>query len=145
MPKIVDAIVMHHYGIPHYYLVLDEMPKFVFERKGNRLDAEDDGFFESYGYEAPSERWQAFGGRKFDLPLKDGTVEHASGQWWWCAPLVSANPGKIVSVGLSTLENLGKCYVFTSGSIAKSKLDAWLSDNEPSTNYEKYRETAKAS
>ena len=138
MPKIIDAIVLTNYGNDHYYLVLDEMPTFVFERHGDSLVAEHDGFYERYGYERPDEHWKAFGGRKFDIPLKDGTVEHASGQWWWCAPLVSANPGPIMSVGISTVELLRKCYVFSSGCIAKEKLDAWLMENEPSRDYAKY-------
>ena len=138
MITILDVIMLTPYGLPHYYVVLNEMPAFVFERQGENLVAEHDGFFERYRRETPTERWKAFGGRKFDLPLKDGTVEHACGQWWWSAPMISANPGPIISVGISTVELLRKCYVFTSGCIAKEKLDAWLATHEPTTDYDKY-------
>ena len=144
MPQILDAIVLTSYGVKHYYLVLDAMPKFVFERQGKYLVAEDDGFSECYGYEKPDKNWQAFGGLKFDLPLKDGTVEHCYGQWWWSAPLVSNSPGPIMSVGIATIESLRKCYVFSSGNVLKQKLEAWLAVNEPSTEYYKYKASQRA-
>lgn len=139
MPKIIDVIVLKHYGNAHYYLVLDEMPRFLFDKRDYCLSAEDDGFHERYGYEAPGPNWKAFGGAKFEIPLKDGGVEHAIGQWWWCHPKETENTGEIISVGIATVEMLHKCYVFQSGNIEKKKLDAWLAENEPSDNYRKYQ------
>ena len=138
MPIIADAIKLVAYNIPHYYLVLDELPTFLFERHGNYLVAEHDGFYRCYGYETPGRNWQAFGGAKFDIPLADGTVEHAHGQWWDCSPPNSTKEGPRTSVGIATLEQLNRCYVFSSGVIATEKLNAWLAENDPSTDYEKY-------
>lgn len=141
MPKILDAIRLNSYGIDAYYLVLDEMPTFVFERTGKHLFAEHDGFSRCYAYETPGPNWQAFGGWKFDIPLKDGTVEHASGQWWDCSPLGMKARQPRTSVGIATVEMLEKCYVFTGGVIETEKLEEWLASNEPSTDYEKYRKS----
>lgn len=138
MPSIIDAILLKPYGLNSYYLILDKMPEFTFERHGKYLIAEEDGFFARYGYESPGPSWSAFGGRKFDIPLKDGTVEHACGQWWWCAPLISANQGPITPVGIATIEKLRQCYVFQSANISTQKLDEWLSAHEASADYYKY-------
>jgi hypothetical protein len=140
MPKIIDAILLKPYNNAHYYLVLDEMPVFTFERTGNRLIAECDGFVECYGYETPGPNWQAFGGRKFELPMKDGTMEQAHGQWWWCQPAETESIGSLTSVGIATLEQLKQCYCFSGGNISTAKLNEWLASNEPSTDYEKYDE-----
>lgn len=140
MPSIVDVILLKPYGCEIYYLVLDEMPRFAFERRADRLVAECDGFYECYRHERPTAYSKAFGGREFDILLKDGTVERAKGQWWWSGYPENEATGKIMSVGIATLETLAKCYVWSSGNIQKSKLDEWLSGHESSTDYEKYRQ-----
>lgn len=137
MSKIIDVIRKTHYGNDHYYIVLDEMPSFVFERNGFRLLAEHDGFAECYGYDPPSPGFQAFGGREFEIPLKDGGVERANGQWWFCSPSIEYK-----QVAISTLEKLNRCYVFEACHIAAEKLSEWLEHNEPSTDYYKYRTVA---
>ena len=102
MPKIIDVII--HGKYKQISVVLDSMPVFLYERKGNRLEAEDDGFYNSYGFETPSKRWKAFAGRKFDIPLKDGTVEKAFGQWWDVDPKDLRE--ETVNVGIGTIEML---------------------------------------
>ena len=135
MPNIVDVII---HG-PYYQIsvVIDVNPKMVYERKRNLLVAEDDGFWDCLAFETPSKNWQAFGGRKFDILMKDGSVEHAHGQWWayWATGIA---PYPTESLGIATLEDLRKCYVFCSGIISTAKLDDWLSKNTPSTDYYKY-------
>ena len=134
MPKIIDVII--HGKYKQISVVLDSMPVFLYDRTGNRLEAEDDGFYKSYGFETPLERWKAFGGSKFDIPIKDGTVEKAVGQWWDVEPKDPKE--EIINVGIGTLERLKTCYVFMSGRISKKKLTDWLEKNNPSEDYHKY-------
>lgn len=136
MPNIIDVII--HGKYEQVFVVLDRMPKFTYERRGNCLVAEDDGCYNTYYYERPtSERFRAFAGRKFDIPMKDGTVEKASGQWWDGKHHEAATE-PIVDVGINTIAGLHSCYVFMSGHISKAKFDDWMSHNKPATNYNKY-------
>ena len=142
MPEIIDVIIHSTNGFAggdfkQVFLVLDKMPNFIYERKGNCLIASDDGFYDTLYYEKPFGRFKAFAGREFDIPLKDGTVEKATGQWWDGKHQENA-PEPIVSVGYSTIEQLHRCYVFSGGHISKAKLDKWMEMNEPSTDYRKY-------
>jgi len=141
MPNIVDVIIhsCHGYleGHKQIFVIIDKPVNFLYERKGKYLVASDDGFYSCYEYDRPSKNWEAFGGRKFDIPMKDGTIEKAFGQWWDGGHSQNA-PEKIVSIGVGTIEELHKCYVFMGGHISKKKLDEWLSNHEPSTDYDKY-------
>lgn len=139
MPEIIDAIKQTSYGIDHWCLLLDEMPTFLFERQGKYLFAECDGFSRCYEYETPGPNWQAFGGAKFDIPMKDGSVEHAHGQWWDRSPLGMKERQPRTSVGIATREMLNKCYVFVAGVIETEKLEEWLGNNSPATDYYKYK------
>lgn len=111
--KIV-AVVMAN-GKEWY--VLNRHPKFLYERKGDLLIAKDGPFTDVYGYDPPVGRFKAFAGREFDIPMKDGTAIRATGQWWH---IHIPEAGR--SYGISTVEQLLKCYVFSS-----AQLDAeWL-------------------
>lgn len=74
-----------------------------------------DGLFVSvYYYETPVGRFKAFAGRKFDLQLTNGTVEHCCGQWWdgrydKAAEILGS---KIVSASAQSIDRLKECYVF---------------------------------
>lgn len=140
MPKIQDVIRIEsqYYGV-QFFVVLDTMPEFVYERKGNNLVASDDGFYDCLFYERPTKYSKAFGGREFELPMKDGSVIKASGQWWDGGYSDNA-PEEIIPVGINTIAGLHHCYVFSSGHISKEKLARWLDENEPSGDYHKYDE-----
>lgn len=140
MPEIIDVILMKSQfsDTDHAYLVLDKMPEFRFERVGPFLIAEDDGFFACYGYERPSAGFVAFGGRKFDIPLVDGTVVKADGQWWWESPNERSGV-PTMPCAISTAEELNRCYVFSGGHVSVDKFNAWLAKNAPSRDYNKYR------
>lgn len=137
MPKIIDVIAQTYYpgGQPHYCLVLDVMPKKVYARHGQYFIAHDDGFYDFLAGRAG--KGEAFAGREFHIQIDDGTTFHCQGQVW-----SSGHGGHVseptVSVGIATLEELAKCYVFFSGNVAVSKLQAWLDSNTPSGNYHKY-------
>ena len=131
MPKIIDVIHTNK----QIFIVLDELPNFVYERRGKFLEAEDSGFFNFYKFDLFGNN-KAFGGRRFDIPLKDGSVEKAHGQWWDSVP--NDYYGLLYNVGISTLDKLANCYVFHSGKIDKKILDEWLRENAPSKDYHKY-------
>lgn len=141
MPKILDVIISSGYGSYSGYrqtfVVIDRPLHFIYERKGHALVANDGGFYSSYYHGRPSASWQAFAGRKFDVPMMDGTVIKASGEWWYGGHEKNA-PEEIVSVGVATLDQLLDCYVFSAGYISKVKLDTWLRENTPGTIYRWY-------
>ena len=141
MPNIVDVIVHSLYGTleghKQLFVVIDFPLNFLYERKGKYLVAHDDGFYSCYEYGECSPGWQAFAGRKFDIPMKDGSIVKAFGQWWDGGHAKNA-PEHIVPIGVATIPQLHSCYVFSAGHISKAKLDEWLSHNEPSTEYHKY-------
>jgi len=131
--KVIDVI--HHrnkYGIQIFH-VLDRMPSFIYERKGNYLIGEDSGFFNFYGYETPFGRFKAFADRKFDIPMKDGSVIQANGQWWDAIP--PDYSGLLVRVGVGTVEKLNDCNVFC-GMMADPYILKQTTDI--SNNYHKY-------
>lgn len=92
--------------------VLNRAPKFVYERHGNDLIATDGIFRACYRYARPWGRFEAFSGRKFSIPLADGSFEEATGQWW------DAHIEGMASIGYATKAQLLACYVFTGGAMA---------------------------
>lgn len=137
--QIIDVIVtygLYGGGKPRYHVLVSRLPDYVYVKDGIRLTAHDSGFYDFLGISAGSK--DAFGGRKFDIRLSDGTTYHCSGQVWACGSSASE---PVVNVGIGTVEDLHKCYVFSGGYISKAKLDAWLATNKPSRNYYKYDPT----
>lgn len=134
MTNIIDVIVTDKKRV---FVVVDKMPELVYERHPDRiLVGHDDGFWSALKHGRPSKNNQAFGGHKFDIPMKDGTIIHASGEWWDSG--YEAITERIGSVGVGTLDGLATCYVFVGYHISMAKLEAWLEDNEPSDDYWKY-------
>lgn len=87
-------------------LVLNRSLKFLYEFDGKDLIGRDGPFADYLRYEKSD---QAFAGRKFSIPLKDGGAVQASGQYWQ-----SHMPGT-VPVAYQTKEGLKRCYVFYGG------------------------------
>lgn len=140
MPKIIDVILHENcYGFTQVMVVVDEPIKHVYQKTGNYLLSCDDGFYDFLAIEPGSS--DAFGGRKFDIQLSDGETYHCHGQVWSVGPPKDLEPTK--QVGVATIEQLNKCYVFYGGNVGSAKLNDWLSNNKPSKNYYKYdkRET----
>ena len=137
MVKIID-IIKHKdkYGGSRIIIVVDDPPSFKYERVGDLLVGEDSGFFNFYKHVKPSKHYQAFAGRKFDIPLKDGSIEKAHGQWWDHLP--SDYYKLLYSVGVASIQQLNDCYVFRSMKVDREIVDDWLSKNDPSNNYYKY-------
>jgi len=131
--KIIDIIHHKNKYATQVFHIVDRMPSFLYERDGKWLVGEDSGFFNFYYYNRPSPNWRAFAGRKFDIPMKDGTIEQANGQWW--SGMKPDYQGLLSSVGIGTPEKLGKCNVFT-GMWVDSHLVRHTIN--PSNNYYKY-------
>jgi len=137
--RIIDVIAKPYMtGSNHivYCAVLDRMPAQVYVRDGQSFVSHDSGFYDFL--EGKSGKGQAFGGRVFSIDLADGSTFLCEGQVWSCAPPAGTEP--TVSIGVATRESLAKCYVFSSASVARSMLNAWLASNTPSNNYYKYDE-----
>jgi len=139
--KIID-IIDHQdkYGFQRF-VVVDWYSNFKYERKGDWLIGEDSGFFNFYYYQTPSKYFKAFAGRKFTIEMKDGTEIEASGQWWHGIP--PDYQGLVSSVGVSSPEKLGECNVFSGVHVDPELINAWLAENEPSNNYDKYDKRQK--
>ena len=138
--EIVDIIDHRNKYSTQRMLVVDRMPDIVYERKrhGQWLYGHDSGCFGFYAYETPGPNWKAFAGRKFGIPLTDGTVIEASGQWW-DPGLPAEFRGLVYSCAMNTIDALSQCYVFNGGIYTDCEIvDAWLEANEPSNNYNKY-------
>lgn len=134
--KIIDIINHKNKYATQRFMVLNRNPVYVYERKGKWLIAEDSGIFNFLFYEKPSGRFYAFAGRKFEIPMKDGSIESAFGQWWDGIP--GDYEGLLYRIGCGTPENLSKCNVFCSSNIDPVIVDDWLSKNKPTNNYNKY-------
>ena len=134
--RILDVIAKPspHSRHVHYYVVVDRMPKRIYERTGNSLVSHDDGVYDFLAIEPGTK--EAFGGSKFDIALADGSVYHATGDVWSVASPKGKEP--TVSAGISTLEKLQQCYVFSGASVSIAKLQAWLDANTASNDYYKY-------
>lgn len=99
----VEAVVKFNNGEA---LVLNKHPQIKYERHGRYLFGLDEyGIFVNvYKYETPIGRFVAFAGREFDIPMEDGTVTKAKGQWWDAGSneLAKALGSKIISVTINT-------------------------------------------
>ena len=134
--EIVDVILHRSKYMIQRFVVISRRPEIVYERKGEFLVGEDSGIFNFYKHGACGATWKAFAGREFDIPLKDGTAEHAHGQWWDAVP--PDYQGLVVRQAFSTVEQLAECYVFCGYYMDATMLDEWLATNAPSNNYYKY-------
>jgi hypothetical protein len=137
MPKIIDVIRTKQ---GQTFLLLDEMPRCVYERTGNLLVSNDGGFYDFLKIE-PGSR-DAFAGREFTIQLTDGSALECKGQVWSCGADVGVPTAQI---GVGTLESLTRCYVFSSARVDISLVNEWLAKNKPSSRYYKYdkRETVE--
>lgn len=133
---ISDIIIHRNKMFTQTFLLLNRKPVFAFFERDKWLIAEDNGFFKFYYYEKPVGRFKAFGGSEFDIPMKNGKVIKANGQWWDAVPKDYIS--KVDSYGYGTIDTLSKCYVFGSVYVQKGMVEKWLEENEPSNNYNKY-------
>lgn len=95
-------------------LVLDESPKLSYVKESDVIVGTDGTFCSCYFYETPGARWQAFAGRKFDIELANGEIEHCHGQWWdgVKARAVEILGTRPIHVTANSIDRLKDCYVF---------------------------------
>jgi len=134
--KIIDIIDHRNKYKTQRYAVLNRAPNFIYEQKGHWLIAEDSGFFDFFHYASPLGRFYAFGGRKFKIQMKDGSIKKAYGQWWDGFP--EDYHELLEDIGYEIPENLAKCNVFKGVYVDPEIIKSWLSRNEQSNNYHKY-------
>ena len=134
--KIIDIINHKTIYSTQQFLVINRLPIFLYERKGTYLIAEDSGFFNIYGYETPGPKWKAFGGAKFDIPMINGVIIKANGQWWDFTP--KDYQELVVHAAYGTIEALNRCNVFSGTAIDPVVLKEAQDRIAPSNNYNKY-------
>ena len=131
--KIIDVI--HHqnkYFIQHF-LIVNRFPKLLYKREGNLLIGKDGIFGGIYKYEKPGINQKAFAGREFNIPMIDGTIEKAYGQWW------DTGLKEYSSIGINTIKGLNKCNVFVTYKMRTKELEEILKGfKNASNNYYKY-------
>lgn len=135
MSKIFDVIINSHKQI---FVILDKLPEYEYryEPDRNTLLGTSGPFAVVYTKSFDGDN-QAFAGRKFTLKLVTGEEVICKGQWWW------AHPKGYISVGVSTLEELEKCYVFCGAHIEPGTLEEWLKSNTPKSEYYHYEKRRK--
>ncbi|ACV50218.1 hypothetical protein [Delftia phage PhiW-14] len=98
--------------------------------------------FNFYRHEGASDSFKAFGGRTIAIPMVDGSTITGTGEWWDAYPSEeekqSYDVPDTVQVGWATLEDLKECHVYYAGHIRRAALVAWLANNTPSHDYNKY-------
>lgn len=121
-------------------IVVNRMPNLVYERDGEYLVGKDGPFCNIYRYDKPAIGWQAFAGHKFDIHMKDGSVEKAYGQWWFAGYL----PGHM-SIGADTEEGLRKCYVFSAVGVDATFVNAAIEAGVEQVDYRELEKTYRRS
>lgn len=113
MSYIIEAVVKFNNGEA---LVLNEHPEIKYEKQFPYLFGIDQHgvFVNAYKYDPPTPGFEAFAGREINIPMADGTVTKATGQWWagGINELEKALGSKIIPVTINIMEDLKKCYVF---------------------------------
>lgn len=152
-PKIIDVIAKKspYSDQVHYYVVVDQPVKYVYTRspiiESGLFMRVGQSFFlgrhgDFYDFLAGTERkGDAFAGRAFDIALDDGTKFHCQGDVWSCGPR-KTDP-VVYQIGVASLDELRKCYVFYGGFVAREALETWLSKNEASSDYYKHDQRPK--
>lgn len=139
--RIIDMIQHGNYN--QISLIVDREPAFKFEHFRDPAStkqwiiAEDSGFYKFYFFEEPTDRWKAFGGRIFDIPMKSGDVLQARGQWWDGVPPQYTDT--VVSVGYATCESLKRCYIFMHVYISKELIESCMANINVKHDYNCYR------
>lgn len=131
--KIVDLVKSGSQN----FLVFDEpVGQLTYEEHGRLMIGSDARgiFYDCLYYERPTPHMKAFGGREFDLHMKDGSVTHCNGQYWYGRV---DEAGKVVGeeiteIGASTKEDLKRCFVFASRNISRRRLEEMLKEFEES-------------
>lgn len=114
--------------------VVSTTEDYKYYRLGSNIIYGTDGVrYQCYKYEQPYKNSKAFGGRKFTLKIEDTEeIIECHGQWWdgGYTQLEKELELNLVSFTHSTIENLLKCYVYTSCFVDMESLNNLLKDKE---------------
>lgn len=131
--KIIDIVKFND----RHAFVLDRDYSLTYEKHGDLLIGSDKSqtFFDvlqnrGCGGNPNFGGNYAFGGRKFDIPMKDGSVTHCYGQYWDSG---YADAEKILGIKFAdfthaTIDFLRMHFVFQSGTIDRAKLQPMLDE-----------------
>lgn len=127
--KIVDLVKANS----RLWIVFDEpVGHLTYEEHGGLMIGSDERgiFYDCLYYDRPTPNMKAFGGREFDLQMKDGSVTHCNGQYWYghIAKAEDIIGEEIAEIGASTKEDLKRCFVFTNRNISKKKLEKMIEE-----------------
>lgn len=131
--NIIDIIKYKSEYSTHYYVVVKQNESVYTEIKPNIFQSEVGGIYRTLNKAGGTD---AFAGREFVINLTDGTTRTCKGNYWEVCPVCDE---ELITVGVATIKDLQRCYVFTSGCIKKSVIENWLSKNKPKTDYDFYR------
>jgi hypothetical protein len=126
--KIIKLV---HNDCGAYYVIFDEIPKMTYEKHGfdfigSAYDNNGGIVFSKY---LKYENWpdaHAFGGRKLELLMKDGSIKKIWNHWYdagYCGI-----HGKFISIGAGILDDLKKCFVFCSYNINEAIFNRMLDE-----------------
>lgn len=128
----------------HYYVVVDEVPELTYEKigfdyVGSSIDSDDNIIASRY---LKRENFgNAFGGRTLNLKMKDGTIKSIKDYWFDYGSY--EKHGEFVGIGIGTLEELQKCYVYCSYNINKNTFTKMVDEYLKSDKIYDYREVEK--
>lgn len=157
-PKIVDVIAQKspYSDRVHYYVIVDQPVRYVYTPSPVTPDMHHDAFIrpgqtfflgrcgDFFDYlSGTGRKGQAFAGSEFDIELVDGSKFHCAGDVWSCCR--RKDDPVTIDVGVATLAELEKCYVFCGGNILRETLETWLAANAPSDDYYKHDKKRKRS
>ena len=111
-------------------LVLQDKIQKRYNRYDDLLIGIDDTgtFIDCLYYETPIGRFEAFGGREFDIPLENGGIIHCSGQWWSGGSRKAEKilNKKLCKVVYNDIESLRECYVYSGDCAIEESLQELL-------------------
>lgn len=116
----IEAVVKFNDGEAY---VINRWPEFKYEKAGRLLYANDGIFVSCYAHNV--DPWaKAFGGRKFNLQMLDGSVTECHGQYWDAGQdtLAEMFGVELTHVTIETIADLKKCFVFCGASADREKL-----------------------
>lgn len=115
-----------------YAYVLNRPVNFQYTKIDREtIIGEDEGLYTFYRYDIPSGRFYAFGGREFELPLTDGSVEKCYGQWWdgMSGAARELFEGKeLCHFSCACIDKLKQCYVYYGCSAEKEWMERLISE-----------------
>jgi len=118
--KILKLIRTKLGGDYDYKIVVDKIPTMIYKKIkgdyiGKTVNDKGDIIFSQY---LKYNSWgNAFAGRELELELENNKKVTIKDYWYDCGHY--QEHGEFISIGIGTIENLKKCYVYTSRNINK--------------------------